>query len=178
MNSIDKNQQEENHENLVGQKTIEKIKELVGKNNTCFFCTAVVTSETNGSRPMTVQKVDEDGNLWFMSAKDSHTNKEICEDPKVKLYFQASAHSGFMELYGTVSISDDRQKIKEFWEPVMKTWFTEGENDPRISVLKFVPVSGYYWDNKHGNIVAGIKMLIGSVTGKTLDDSIQGNLRV
>jgi general stress protein 26 len=99
-------------------------------------------------------------------------------DDAVDLYFQGSAHSDFLHLAGVGEVSDDKAKIKELWEPILKTWFTEGENDPRISVIKFVPHSGYYWDNKHGNVVAGAKMLAGAIMGKTLDDSIEGSLRI
>jgi len=60
----------------------------------------------------------------------------------------------------------------------MKTCFTEGKNDPRISVVKVTPTDGYYWDTKHGFAVAGVKMLIGAMTGKTLDDSIEGKVQV
>ena len=67
-------------------------------------------------------------------------------------------------------------KIKELWEPVIKTWFTKGVDDPRITVIKVTPKEGYYWDNKHGNAVAGAKMIIGAMIGKTLDDSIEGKL--
>ena len=38
------------------------------------------------------------------------------------------------------------------------------------------PTGGYYWDTKHGNAIAGVKMLIGAAIGKTLDDSIEGTL--
>ncbi|MBC7913058.1 MAG: pyridoxamine 5'-phosphate oxidase family protein, partial [Pyrinomonadaceae bacterium] len=51
-------------------------------------------------------------------------------------------------------------------------------NDPRISAIKVEPLSGYYWDNKHGDTVAGIKMLIGASIGKTLDDSVEGQLKI
>lgn len=60
----------------------------------------------------------------------------------------------------------------------MKTWFTEGIDDPRITVIKVTPSAGYYWDTKHGQFVAGIKMLLGAAIGQTLDDSIEGKLRV
>jgi hypothetical protein len=60
----------------------------------------------------------------------------------------------------------------------MKTWFTEGDNDPRISLIKVSPGDGYYWGTKNGNLVAGVKMLIGAAIGKTLDDSIEGQLKV
>jgi hypothetical protein len=50
-------------------------------------------------------------------------------------------------------------------------------DDPRISVIQFAPREGYYWDTKHGAAVAGAKMLIGAVIGKTLDNSIEGRLQ-
>ncbi len=178
MDSINKNQEEKNHENLRGKEAIEKVKELVKKAGSCFFCTTVKTSETDGARPMSVQKVDDDGNLWFLSASDSHKNLEIGKNNAVKLYFQGSPHSDFMELSGIARITTDRAIIHDLWEPVLKTWFTEGEDDPRITAIRFIPRSGYYWDTKHGNAVAGIKMLIGAISGKTRDDSIEGTLDV
>lgn len=178
MNSINQNQPEENHENLLGQEAVQKIKDLVKTAHTCFFCTAVPTGESSGARPMNVREVDDEGTLWFLSAKDSHQNQEIILNPDVKLYFQGSAYSDFLQLNGRVTISTDRAKIESLWEPLIRTWFTEGVDDPRITVLKFVPSEGYYWDNKHGNAVAGIKMILGALTGRTLDDSIEGKLSV
>ena len=43
-------------------------------------------------------------------------------------------------------------------------------------MIQVVPREGYYWDNKHGQVVAGAKMLIGAAIGQTLDDSIEGKL--
>lgn len=54
--------------------------------------------------------------------------------------------------------------------------FTERIDDPRISFIKVAPSHDCYWDSKHGNAAAGIKMLIGATTGKTLDDSIEGKI--
>lgn len=71
MDSINKNQPEENHEDLRGWKAVSKIKELVEKAQTCFFCTATASGESSGARPMSVQKVDDEGNLWFLSADDT-----------------------------------------------------------------------------------------------------------
>jgi len=127
---------------------------------------------------MSVQQVDDQGNLWFLSAVDSHKNKEIGLDPRVRLFFQGSPHSDFLEINGRASISKDKAKIKELWEPIIKVWFTKGVDDPRITVIKVAPESGYYWDTKHGNAVAGIKMMIGAAIAKTLDDSIEGAVRV
>lgn len=178
MDSINRNQTEDNRADLSGQDAIKQIKTIVEKAQTCFFCTAVFTGDSSGARPMSVQQVDDAGNLWFLSADDSHKNAEIALDPTVKLYFQGSPHSDFLQLNGHATISRDKAKIKELWEFVIKTWFTEGVDDPRITVIKVAPSEGYYWDTKHGNAVAGIKMLIGATIGKTMDDSIEGKLHV
>jgi len=36
--------------------------------------------------------------------------------------------------------------------------------------------NGYYWGNKHSNAGALVKTAIGTTSGQTLDDSIEGNL--
>lgn len=178
MSSINANQPEDNRDDLAGPQAVDKIKALVDKAQTCFFCTKVVTRGSSGARPMNVRKVDDNGSLWFLSADDSHLNHELASDPNVHLYFQGSPHSGFLHLEGRARVTRDPVKIHELWEPIIKTWFTEGEQDPRITVIEVVPAEGYYWDTKHGNLVAGVKMLIGAALGKTLDDSIEGTIRL
>jgi general stress protein 26 len=177
MNSIDRQQPERNRENVSGQSAVERIADTADKAQSCFFRTHAASAESTGVRPMAVRDVDDAGNLWFLSASDSHKNRDLEADPHVDLYFQGSPHSDFLHLSGEATISRDKDKIKELWSPVVKTWFTEGIDDPRITVLKVTPTDGYYWDTKHGNAVAGVKMLIGAAIGKTLDDSIQGKVR-
>ncbi|RYE31177.1 MAG: general stress protein, partial [Sphingobacteriaceae bacterium] len=141
-------------------------------------CTSIKTGSPMAVRPMGVQKVDDEGVFWFLSSNDSHKDAEIKQDDHVQLLFQETHTSGFLSVYGQATISADKAKIKELWEPILKTWFTEGEDDPRISVISIKPVEAYYWDNKHGNAVAFVKMAIGAAIGKTLDDSIEGELKI
>lgn len=178
MNSINQQQPEENKKNLLGAEAIEKIKELVKQAQTCFFCSNIKTGIPFSTRPMSVQKVDDDGTFWFLTANDSHNYEEVSRDPFVHLLFQGSAHSDFLNIYGMATVSADKEKIKELWEPILKVWFTEGIDDPRIAIIKVEPSQGYYWDNKHGNAIAFLKMTAGAIIGQTLDDSIEGTLGV
>jgi general stress protein 26 len=178
MDSINQQQPEDNMKDLQGKEAVKKMKELVEAAKTCFFCTNIQASKPFATRPMSVQKFDDEGNFWFLSSNDSHKNAELETDQHVQLLFQGSQHSDFLNIYGTATISEDKEKIRELWEPVLKTWFTEGVDDPRISVIKVDPSEGYYWDNKHGNAIAFVKMAAGAIMGKTLDDSIEGNLSV
>jgi general stress protein 26 len=177
MDSINRNQPEHNRQNLLGPDAIERIEGTVKKAQTCFFCTRAATGESAGVRPMAVREVDETGNLWFLSADDSHKNREIEAAPEVSLFFQGSPHSDFLHLTGVATILRDQAKIKDLWSPVIKTWFTEGVDDPRITAIKVTPTDGYYWDNQHGNAIAGAKMLVGAALGKTLDDSVEGKVK-
>ena len=176
MDSINKNQPEKNTRDLRGTEAIRKINEIVKQAENCFFCTTADGKQS--ARPMNVRQVDDEGNLWFLSASDSYKNQELANSAAVQLYFQGSKHSDFLQLNGHATVSTDRAKIKELWEPILKTWFTEGIDDARITVIKVKPTDGYYWDTKHGAFVAGVKMLIGAALGTTLDDSIEGTLKV
>ena len=61
MDSINANQPEDNREDLSGNRTrSSRIREVVKKSASCFFCTAV-SRGSGGARPMSVQEVDDDG---------------------------------------------------------------------------------------------------------------------
>lgn len=174
MSDIIKNQEEKNHQDLYGNYSIKKIRELA-EDQTCFFCTSQGTR--GAARPMSVLKIDDEGCLWFLSPNDSNQNKEIEQNSAVNIYFQGSNHLSFMHLYGNASITTDKDLINELWNPYFKTWFTEGENDPRISIIKFSTEDGYYWDTKHGNFISGVKILKDAAIGKTSTNSVHGILK-
>lgn len=178
MDSINQQQPEDNMQDLNGTEALAKIRELAESAKSCFFVSNIKTGVPASVRPMSAQKIDDEGNFWFLSANDSHKNDELTKDPFVHLLFQGSGYSDFLNLYGIATITEDKEKIKELWEPILKVWFTEGIDDPRISVIKVEPTEGYYWDNKHGNAIAFVKRLAGAAIGKTIDDSVEGKLTV
>src|ERR1700712_1901030 len=139
MSSINEQQPERNHENLQGPAAVSKIRELAEKSNTCFFCTSLNKGRAFQTRPMSIQKIDDEGCIWFLSAPDSELNAQLKEDSQAQLLFRGSAHAGFLNLYGAAGISRNKAMIDALWEPFIKTWFTEGKEDPRITVIMFVP---------------------------------------
>ena len=178
MDSINKNQPEDTREDLFGPEAVEKIRELVKEDSICFFCTNLSEGDPFSTRPMSVLQIDDQGNFWFFSSVDSHKNSEISQDQAVQLLFQGSKYSDFLSIYGTATITKDRAKIEELWKPMAKVWFTEGKDDPRITVIKVTPTDGYYWDTKNGAAVAMVKRIAGMITGETYDDSQEGTIRV
>src|SRR5688572_7415743 len=127
---------------------------------------------------MHVQEVCDQGNFWFLSPRDSDKNQEIENDPRVQLFISNPSRYEFLSVYGTASISRDREKIDKYWSEFAKAWFTEGNDDPRITVIKVTPEEGFYWDTKDGKLVSTIKILASAITGKTLEEGVEGTISV
>lgn len=162
--------------NLSSKEAIEKIKELANE-ETCHFCTYGGMYEIT-ARPMFTQKVDDDGCLWFFSGKDSNKNREITANNEIQLLFGNPAKSNYLSVAGEASIVEDQKKINELYTPYVKAWFQGGKDDPNISLIKVRPTDAYYWDTKHGKMVSFIKIMASIVSGKTMDDSIEGTIKV
>lgn len=164
-------------QDLHREDAINKLKELVRHNPICLF-TSRLTQEPFQTRPMSTAQVDDDGNLWFLSASDSYKNEEVDYDPNVQLFYVNTPDSEYLTVFGKAFISTDRTKIDEIWKPIAKAWFTEGKDDPRITLLKVVPEEAYYWDTKTNKMVSMLKILTAAVTGKTMDDGVEGKLAI
>lgn len=177
MDSTQQQKPAEHRQDLQGAAAIARLREMVKASPNCFFCTTEGPGRPTDTRPMNVREVDEEGNFWFLSSSDSLKNRELSRDASVELFFQGSEHSGFLHVTGRASISRDRARIAALWGPMLDNWFTGGQDDPRVTVIKVEPTGGYYWDNQHGDFIAGVKILVGSALGRTHDDSVEGTLR-
>ena len=164
--------------NLVSQQAIKKVKEMAMEVDIAMFCTKLSAKPFNVC-PMSTQQVEDDGTIWFFSGKDSDHNKDIKTDPYVQLLYSSKVgDSDHLSVYGRAEITFDRAKAEELFTPMIKVWFPEGVDDPNLTMIRFTPESGYYWDTKHGKMVAFAKMAASVVTGTTMDDSIQGGLKL
>ncbi len=163
--------------NLTQQEAIDKFKELVKHEATCLFTTRL-TQVPLTTRPMGVRKVCDQGNFWFLSPADSDKNKEIATDPRVQLFFLNTSDYEFLTVYGKATITRDPKKIDELWTDIANAWFSEGKDDPRVSVIKVSPEEGFYWDTKDGKLVSMVKILASAVSGKTLEEGVEGTISV
>lgn len=162
-------------QHLGRQEAIKKIQDLAEAANTCLFTTNLGEAPLS-TRPMATQKVDEDGNLWFFSEKDSHKNLHIETDNRVQLFYANQGSSEYLSIYGEAVLMQDADKAKELWKAIDKTWFNEGPGDPTLTIIRVEPQDAYYWDTKNGKVVSLVKIAIGAVTGKELDGGIEGKL--
>ena len=166
------------NKNLQHSEAAKKLKEVVEDIDICLFCTDLQNNDGLTARPMSSQKVDEEGNIWFFSDKNSDKNQEIAADSKVQLFYSDPSKSSFVVITGEANIVFDKQKVEEYWGSLLKTWFKEGKDDPNLSLIKVSPTKAYYWDVKGNQMVNFFKMLASVATGKTLVDAEEGELQV
>jgi general stress protein 26 len=167
-----------NEKNLQGNEAIDMVKKIVDDIKICLFCTSLKTDDGSTARPMAVQDVDDEGNLWFFSDKHSDKNKEIEKDSKVQLFFSDAGKSSYLVLNGHAEIIIDYDKVEKLWSPLVKTWFKDGKDNPNISIVKVTSTSAYYWDTEGNRMINFIKMLASVATGATLVDAKEGALKL
>ncbi|GLV59656.1 general stress protein [Dictyobacter sp. S3.2.2.5] len=117
--------------------------------------TTVDPDGTLHSRPMASQDfkaLEFDGDLWFMTYASSHKVTEVQQHQQVNLSYSKPGDNLYVSVTGTAQLVRDRQKIKDLWNPIYKTWFPNGEDDPDIALLKVHVNSAEYWDAPSGKM--------------------------
>lgn len=167
-----------NREYLQQTQAIDKLKKLATEIEICLFASGNGLEDDPGCRPMATAGVDDEGNIWFLSEKDSQKNHDIVINPRVKLFYSHPGKSSFLVVTGDAEITYDRDLIEKYWNPLDKTWFKEGKDDPSISLIKVKPDNAHFWDVKGNRMVNFLKMAASVVTGKTLVEGEEGSLLV
>jgi general stress protein 26 len=160
----EKHDGDSHYKELSGAEGREKIAELV-KDIRIAMMTTVAKDGTMSSRPMAVQDKPFDGTLWFLTRKTSDKVDEVEEDSNVTLSFAEPEESKYIALKGKASVSHDRTKIKDLWNPLYKAWFPGGEDDPDIAVLRVDVTEADYWEASGGKLVMLMKYAAASITG-------------
>jgi general stress protein 26 len=156
------------------QESIEKLKGLIED-----IDFAMLTTHANGklrSRPMSTQKFDFDGDLWFFTSDQTHKVEEIEKDNEVNVAYSKPEDNTYISVSGTASIVNDRDKIEELWNPILKAWFPKGLDDPTLCLLKVTVEEAEYWDSPSSTLVQIAGFVKALVTGQSADGGDHGKV--
>ena len=104
--------------------------------------------------------------------------EEIAVLKAVHLIYSHPGKDSYLDVWGNAEVIDDRKKIKDLWNPIIKAWFPEGSDDPNLCLLKVAPVKAFYWDSTNSKMIEGLKILASIVTGKRLAEGQEGTLEL
>jgi general stress protein 26 len=159
-------------------EAIAKLRDIVAHNRSCLFHSGGML-DSQDSRPMTVQEVCDQGNLWMFSARSSTKNVQIKAEPRVLLTMADTGRSEYLVIHGEASIVDDQARKERLWNSFLSAWFPEGVNDPELTLIKVMPIDCRYWDTTDGKLYSLLKIAGAAITG-TMNDSgsVMGKINV
>ncbi len=126
----------------------------------------LTTSAEDGtlmSRPMALQEVEFDGDLWFFSARDSRKAGHVAAQPHVNV--TVSSASTWVSLTGTASVVTDPAKKRELWNAGIEAWFPDGRDSEKVVLLRVEGESAEYWDTPGGRVATAISYVKAKLTG-------------
>jgi general stress protein 26 len=97
------------------------------------------------ARPMMIAKLEESGNLWFASDRDSGKIEEILARPHVCVTMAGGGN--FVAICGVGEIVVDPDRVEQLWSEAWRVWFPEGPHDPRIALIQVHAQEAEYWSN-------------------------------
>lgn len=153
---------------LTGEEGKKKIGQLI-KDIRIAMMTTAADDGSFDSRPMATQETDFDGAVYFLTREESGKVREIKADSHISLLYADPSNSKFVSAKGQASISNDRAKIHELWNPIYKAWFPQGKDDPHIAVLRVDITEAQYWEASSSKLLRGIKYVAAAATGGKVD---------
>ena len=142
-----------------------KVTELIRAGRICMF-TTMTPDGRHVSRPMGLQEVEFDGDLWFFAYEDSPKIAEIAAHPQVNVAFGTKSNA-WVSVSGPAEVVHDRGKAEELWSPMLKAWFPEGLDTPGLTLIKVHAESAEYWDAPHGRVVTLIQYAASAALRRT-----------
>ncbi len=158
------------------QESIEKVNDLIKDVQIAMLTT--IDGGTLRSRPMQTQEAEFDGDLWFFTSTDTHKTDEIGKDNRVNVAYASPSDNTYVSVSGTASLVNDKEKIEELWNPILKAWFPKGLDDPTLILLKVSVEQAEYWDSASSTVVQVVGFVKALVTGERADGGDHGRVNL
>ncbi len=160
---------------MKNQENLEKLKALLKGTRICMLSTYNKDKGIH-TRPMAYQEIDESGIIYFFTNEYSSKIEEISVNNEVNISFTNTDNNNYVVLKANASLSKDRAKMEELFNPMVKVWFPEGLEDPNISLIKADVQSAEYWDSTSNKMVFLFNAAKSLITGEAYNEGEHGKL--
>ena len=143
-----------------------KVAELI-KGQKFGFLTTTMPDGRLTSRPMALQEVEFDGDLWFFAEQDAPWLTHITTSPQVNV--GVGSGGTWVSLTGDAEVVEDAAKKRELWNSAVEAWFPQGPDDNSVVLLKVHADSAEYWDSPGGRLATAFSFVKAKVTGERIE---------
>ena len=127
------------------------------------------------STPMGTQDFDDPGTVWFITELDSDKVAAIRQRPQVNVAYSSDA--GWVSLSGTATVSQDRAKLEELWDPSASAFMSGDAQDPNSGLLEISADTAEFWESP-GKAAMVVQMVKGLVSDDKPDLGDSGVVRL
>src|SRR5215218_1321175 len=130
------------------------------------FLTTTTPDGRLTSRPMTLQEVEFDGDLWFFAERDSSPVQHIATSPGVNV--GVGSGGSWVSFTGRAVVVGVAKK-RELWNGAVEAWFPQGPDDDSVVLIKVDADSAEYWDTPGGRLATAFSFVKAKVTGERIE---------
>lgn len=163
-------------DSLSKEESWKKLRDLADDIKVAMMVTGLEKKPINAI-PMRTKKIDDKGNIWFISMGNSEHNQNLQINDQVHLLYSDPDDNEFLTLYGQAEITKDRSVLEDLYSATTDNWF-DGVDDPNLTAIKVKPIEAYYWDSQTNKYITLLKMGVGAITGKNQDIGEKGKLNL
>ena len=143
---------------------IEKLKSYISNGDIAILCT--LRDGQIHSRPMATSDIDDNGDIWFFTNEYSSKVDELEENHALTLCYTDHGNSTYVCINGTGTVVNDRARMEELFNSMVKAFFPEGLDDPKLTLLRVRPKHAEYWDSHSNSMVRFMGILGSALTGE------------
>jgi general stress protein 26 len=139
----------------------------------------LTTTDAQGtliSRPMALQEVEFDGDLWFFAERTSRKVAHIGAAPQVNV--TVGSGSTWVSLTGSARVVEDTAKKRELWNSAVEAWFPGGPDDDAVVLLAVDASSAEYWDTPGGRVATMLSFAKARITGQPYEGGENETVRL
>jgi general stress protein 26 len=117
----------------------------------------------------TIEPESDHSYLWFFTNEYSPKVEEIQSDQKVNLSYANPEKEVYVSVSGNAKLVTDKEILKQHWSPVLKAWFPDGLQDPKLALLRVDISQAEYWDSPSNKMIQFYGMVRAIMSRETYD---------
>lgn len=146
----------------------DKFWDMIDDHHACML----VTHGPGGAlhaRPMHAIPERDNREILFYTQVANGKAHEIANSSEVCLTFISDKKNDYVAVQGTAEMSRDKALIAKHWNPMVKAWFPEGQDDPQLAMIRVKVRAGEYWDSSSSDIANALRMMTAAAAGRRPD---------
>ncbi|MET3812514.1 pyridoxamine 5'-phosphate oxidase family protein [Arthrobacter sp. UYEF3] len=128
------------------------------------------------SRPLAVQDVEDDGDMWFFTSAGTSQVAHVKANPAVNVSFGKGTE--WVSVAGRAEVVTDRQQIRDRWNQAVEAWFPDGPETPEVVLLHVDSDSAEYWTSPGGRAATVLQWVKSKVTHSRMSVGESGTVEL